>query len=203
MAEPCHVPVDTSVAVPAKSILKKKTSITHSHTGHSDTDNSQHTMSSNPATEASERRAQWDEMNILATYHPAGKEYGHMKIEEAPTPYHEYEQEPITEGDANEVAMELDPSDQVAISSGQNLRERKASFSDTTPEKIDPDAIAEMLSHPKPAKTDACCSDSDDDSKMSEEQRVLAEEFKNKRKQHYNEFQVGQQFIRVEFTGSH
>ncbi|XP_075433818.1 protein phosphatase inhibitor 2-like isoform X1 [Ascaphus truei] len=67
-------------AQPLRSILKR-----HS---------SEDIVGQTPEHRTERRKSQhWDEMNIVATYHPAGKDYGLMKVTESDTPYFRTQEE--------------------------------------------------------------------------------------------------------------
>lgn len=64
---------------PCKGILKPSTSF------------DKHTVAGN------RKSAKFDEINVLQTYHPLNKDYGHMKIDEPKTPYR------VAEGDEDSI----------------------------------------------------------------------------------------------------
>ncbi|XP_032233747.1 protein phosphatase inhibitor 2 [Nematostella vectensis] len=112
---------------------------------------------------------QWDEMNIMMTYHPEDKDYGHMKINEPPTPYNKLKDPDGEEGGG----PSCDP------------------ISDDEPESLDPKALSEKMQDQPRRKSWEDTPEEDeeeDDENLTEEERLKKKEFEEHRKYHYNEF---------------
>ncbi|XP_030886530.1 protein phosphatase inhibitor 2 isoform X1 [Leptonychotes weddellii] len=142
---------------PIKGILKNKSSTTSSVVA------SDEQPGRSVDEELSKKSQKWDEMNILATYHPADKDYGLMKIDEPSTPYH---------------SMVGDDEDAL-------------SDSETT-EALAPDILAKKLaaaegSEPKYRVHEQESSEDEDSDLSPEEQGKKKRQFEMKRKLHYNE----------------
>uniref|UniRef100_A0A1E1WCX1 Protein phosphatase inhibitor 2 n=1 Tax=Pectinophora gossypiella TaxID=13191 RepID=A0A1E1WCX1_PECGO len=81
---------------PSKGILKTSRSVD--------------TTDGTPSTSKRAKEQRFDETNILETFHPANKDYGHMKIDEPKTPYSEPVDGEADQGeelDANILAAKL------------------------------------------------------------------------------------------------
>ncbi|XP_007110573.1 protein phosphatase inhibitor 2 [Physeter macrocephalus] len=142
---------------PIKGILKNKSSTTSSVVA------SAEQPGRSVEEELSKKSQKWDEMNILATYHPADKDYGLMKIDEPSTPYH---------------SMVGDDEDAL-------------SDSETT-EALTPDILTRKLTAAAESLEPKCQvreqeSSEDEDSDLSPEEREKKRQFEMKRKLHYNE----------------
>ncbi|XP_035268266.1 protein phosphatase inhibitor 2 [Anguilla rostrata] len=106
----------------------------------------------------------WDEMNILATYHPADKDYGLMKIDEPSTPYNRMVGEEDGEG--------LSDSETSAVLTEDDLAEKLA-----TAEAVESRFMAEVEEE----------SSEEEEEELSPEEQAKKKQFEMMRKMHYNE----------------
>ncbi|XP_008837239.1 protein phosphatase inhibitor 2 [Nannospalax galili] len=141
---------------PIKGILKNKSSATSPMVA------SAEQPRRNVEEELSKKSQKWDEMNILATYHPADKDYGLMKIDEPNTPYHNMI------GDDEDAYSDSEAS-----------------------EAMTPDILAKKLaaaegSEPK-YRIREQESSGEEDNDLSPEEQEKKRQFEMKRKLHYNE----------------
>ncbi|XP_063772476.1 protein phosphatase inhibitor 2-like isoform X1 [Pseudophryne corroboree] len=129
----------------------------------------------------SKKSQKWDEMNILATYHPSDKDYGLMKIDEPSTPYHRM----IGDDDDDEGAMSDSESNE-ALTADVLAQKLEAA------EGKDPKFLTQEESS------------EEEDEELTPEEREKKKEFEMKRKFHYNEamnIKLARQLIAKELAG--
>lgn len=81
---------------PCKGILKSSSSF-----------DKRDTTPSVAASASHRKSAKFDELNVLQTYHPPDKDYGHMKVDEPKTPYNYVEEGDVDQLDAELLAEKL------------------------------------------------------------------------------------------------
>ncbi|CAF1234611.1 unnamed protein product [Adineta ricciae] len=152
---------------PAKGILKSTKSVDDAGQDHQHDVKAAINHAPNTGMTRSESKSHkiphFDEMNIIATYHPADKDYGHMKIEEPKTPYAPND---IIDEEAESETPGVDPA-----KLAQRLSESAQSSTKLRTDHITRRSI-------------------DEDVEPSSDDIEHRQEFEHHRKKHYNEFEV-------------
>ncbi|KAM9461643.1 protein phosphatase inhibitor 2 isoform 2-T2 [Clarias gariepinus] len=107
----------------------------------------------------------WDEMNILATYHPADKDYGLMKIDEPSTPYNRMVGE-----DDDEVHSDSEGNAALTV---DDLTKKLAAAEGSGPRCMQEEEEEEESS--------------EEEEELSPEEQAKKKQFEMMRKMHYNE----------------
>ncbi|XP_020354055.1 protein phosphatase inhibitor 2 [Oncorhynchus kisutch] len=103
----------------------------------------------------------WDEMNILATYHPADKDYGMMKIDEPSTPYNRMVEDEGAHSDSEGNVPNVDDlASKLAAAEGKEPRFMREEEEESSEEEED---------------------------ELTPEDQVKKKQFQMMRKMHYNE----------------
>ncbi|XP_044145491.1 protein phosphatase inhibitor 2 [Bufo gargarizans] len=161
---------------PVKGILKNKASAA---TGVRVVSKAE--LSQDGDDDQSKKSQKWDEMNILATYHPSDKDYGLMKIDEPSTPFNRI----VGDDDDDEGAMS-DSECNEALTADVLAKKLEAA------EGTDPKFLAQEESS------------EDEDEELTPEEREKKKEFEMKRKHHYNEgmnIKLARQLMAKELVG--
>lgn len=147
---------------PVRSILKTSKSLDHSQIDSNDNMTNYPSTGMTRSESKSQKIPHFDEMNIIATYHPIDKDYGHMKIDEPKTPY-------SAEGNIDE-EMETE---------------------EVTLPGVDPDALAQKLFETS-GSFHISRRSIDETTVRTPENEEHRKEFETHRKRHYNEFEMAQ-----------